>query len=523
MEASRVSWKEIRSVFIDDGTHIVYSHITENHAPVEVEDIEKYVDRYAGNGVDVLGLDLCFGDVTWFVSEVGEMASDENWTKPLTAAKGHSAESFGRPARTMAHMKAKGIDLPAMLAERAHHHGFRFMPAVRMNFAKFPSRFARSLMDDPSAFVTFDRKILDQGTLGHDWSLNYAHPKVYAHRLAIFQELIQRYDVDGIILDFRGNAPKDLVQRWRSGLCNPFEQTFATITHLLRDLRGILDDTAKAGGKAPLALAVGVPHTLAWCQETGLDVPTWIGQGLVDLLLVKPYNGLDPTVPIEEFLALSGAERCCFYPGFTAAVGPPYRDENRPAPARQYGCELIYTEPTWRPALAHYQAAVHNFNRAGAAGWSSMNLPSNPIHMDITRHLHDPDEVARARHHYLFHFRPDEIDSTEIGALAIPITQERHALRIRIGDDLSQRSPSYLVVLTKGIVDAEHLEVDLNGEPVALRNEPVDNDGHFFVGVVSTPPAKIGDNEFGVKLSSGARVSEDGLVTWIELAVPAAA
>ena len=526
----------IRSIVIDDACKISYCE-----TPPYVADVHQWIDNYAAGGVDVVGWDVMFGEITWFDSQVGEAPAADNWCGALIAA-GKDPEQYIRPATNFAHMKREGIDLPAVVGARLHEHGIRFFPAVRMVFAKCSSRLSRSLQNDPSAFICYDPDILAAGAWSCRFNLNYAHPKVYAHRLAIIREIIERYDLDGIYLSFRGVEPPPFANIPGVGLCVPFEKTVEVMNRFIQDVRGLLDAKAGACGIKRLGLAVGVAHTLELNHEVGLDVPTWLAEGWVDAVSVKHEDGLDPGIPVEEFLSLPGADGCAFYPGFSPVNFRyvPLSSRGRPAAALEHGTDLVRLGD-WYPAMAHFRSAAHNFYTAGAAGYLGMNFMYSMSETNDWwfRHLHDPQQVAKAPHHYLYYADPN---AAPFRPLQVPITTERHTFRLRIGDDLSKRSPARILLGAVNLADAADFVADINGHRLELTSETLDRSyftsgaqdwgnwpqyvikgdghGHLFIGELPASAMKRGDNELAVRLGPDASASPDAVLRWVEVVVP---
>lgn len=500
----------VRSVVIDDANAIAY-----HETPPDVADIRRWIDRYEDQRLDVLGWDMMFGEITWFDSRVGEMPADDNWAAALIA-RGHDPDMVRRPGVNFAHMKEQGIDLPAVVGQRLHQHGIRFFAGIRMVFAKCSSRLARSLQNDPSAFIHYDPKHFEQGTWSIKWNLNYAHPRVYAHRLAIVREIIERYELDGIYLSFRAVQPKQLALRTGWGLCKPFEQTVPVMNRFIREVRQMLDAKAQARGIDRLALAVAVAPTLELNRERGLDVPRWVKEGWVDLVSVKHQDGLDPGIPVEEFIALPGGDRCAFYPGFAATnfnVVP--LSQGRPAPMRQYGTDLAKYRGSWTPNLAHYRAAVHNFYVAGAAGYSCMNLYRIGSELNWFPHLRDPEDVARRPHHYLYYLNPNV---EPIRPLDMPVAKERRVFRLRIGDDLTRHGSARILLGGENLSDPASLEVDCNGTRLELSSEKLET-GYLFVGMLPSRATRLGDNELGLRLGQEIDEGTGALLRWVEVVV----
>ncbi|HAA50894.1 MAG TPA: hypothetical protein DCE43_14355, partial [Planctomycetaceae bacterium] len=81
------------------------------------------------------------------------------------------------------------------------------------------------------------------------------------------------------------------------------------MTELVERIHQLLGDLGRKRKKT-LRLVVRVPTSVAQCLEQGLDVPTWIRRGLVDMVVPMDGGYLDMTAPVEEFVKLAGGTRC---------------------------------------------------------------------------------------------------------------------------------------------------------------------------------------------------------------------
>ena len=153
--------------------------------------------------------------------------------------------------------------------------------------------------------------------------LDPAMPEVYAHRMAIFREVVERYDIDGIEFDFR---------RWCHMISKPLEN-HPVLTRMVRETRRMLDEVAAAKGRERLILGVRVgpsldtPETVAdyagasmngsdpSCKELGLDVRTWIDEGSVDYVCPTLFWPRWPGRPYtREFVELARGKDIGTYP-----------------------------------------------------------------------------------------------------------------------------------------------------------------------------------------------------------------
>ena len=133
------------------------------------------------------------------------------------------------------------------------------------------------------------------------WSaLDYARSEVRDQRIAVIRDICTRYDVDGMELDF---------WRWpilfkRSLDYQPVEQKeIQMMNDFLRCVRQEMS-TIELQRKQPLLLAVRVFDTIEICLKMGLDVQTWLDEGLVDILVVGgTYNYY--SVPTTQWVELA--------------------------------------------------------------------------------------------------------------------------------------------------------------------------------------------------------------------------
>ena len=145
----------------------------------------------------------------------------------------------------------------------------------------------------------------EDGLAAAMWSgLDFAHESVRADRLWWIDNTARRYDLDGVDLNF---------------FRMPFyfklgaeDRGSPLMTDLIRDARRRLDEAARDKGR-PVLLGVRIPGTLETCRLIGLDLETWLREGLVDRLLTGGgyvcYN-----TPAEELVQLGHRYDVPVYP-----------------------------------------------------------------------------------------------------------------------------------------------------------------------------------------------------------------
>lgn len=106
---------------------------------------------------------------------------------------------------------------------------------------------------------------------------NFSVPEVRQFKTDILSELAEKFDFDGIEIDFS-----------RGVLLTPAGQQWTQRHHVTEFVRMVRQATLNAEHKRgkPVLLAVRIPDNLMGCHFDGLDVETWVGENLVDMLVL---------------------------------------------------------------------------------------------------------------------------------------------------------------------------------------------------------------------------------------------
>jgi hypothetical protein len=134
--------------------------------------------------------------------------------------------------------------------------------------------------------------------------LNFSVPEVREHKLRILQEIAERYDFDGIQIDFA-----------RTPLLLPSGRQWEMRNHLtdfMRSVRRMMFRVAKKRGR-PLLLSAKIPENIRGCHLDGIDIETWAGEQLVDLLILG-VRSID--VDIQDFRRITTGTNIRLYPCF---------------------------------------------------------------------------------------------------------------------------------------------------------------------------------------------------------------
>ena len=124
--------------------------------------------------------------------------------------------------------------------------------------------------------------------------MNLAAPDVRAHKVGYFRELVERYDFDGIEVDFaRGTINTPVGHQW---------EMRDVVTRFLHEVRAATLEVERQRGR-PVLVAVRVPDRLLGCTFDGLDVAAWVSLNLADIIVVGVRSH---ELEIEQFTPLIG-------------------------------------------------------------------------------------------------------------------------------------------------------------------------------------------------------------------------
>ena len=294
---------------------------------------EKMIAPYEGSPVGVFLWSVGGHEVYDYETEIGERLGDGYGDGDLDERQRRQRDNL----RYLTENHGGPVTVISRLCREA---GMRFFPSVRMNehydIDEAAPNYGRLRRGHPELLIGHADGELPPGTLewGIRTGLNYAEAGVRAHMLKILFELIDRFDIDGIELDFM-----------RHPAFFRIEQAFAhryLATDLVRRVRSRLDEAGAARGRR-LELAVRVPPTLADSRRIGLDAGLWMREGLADILIAG--GGFIPfETPVASFVEEARGTGCRVLGCFEALRPMLNRDEMRAAAARYWalGIDGLY-------------------------------------------------------------------------------------------------------------------------------------------------------------------------------------
>ena len=254
------------------------------------EGVDSVVDRAAQ--FPVTGIAFCVN----VQRALFESKAWETFYGDYDPAKGldQPAEWRKHGARNLWLLAQRGVDHHARWLDRCRHHGIEGWLSMRMNDChglkeysqaeagveathwtrNWPSTWWREHPEFRRAPYRFERS--------WEGAFDYSHKEVREHHMALVRELLGRYDMFGLELDWL---------RWGMMFAPGKEHAgLNLLTEFIRETRLLSADSARRVGH-PVKLAVRVPAEPETCLALGYDVPRWAEEGLVDVVILSSFLG----------------------------------------------------------------------------------------------------------------------------------------------------------------------------------------------------------------------------------------
>ena len=269
-----------------------------NESLMTKEALEAYVDHYCASG-KVTHLFWCpMGQCANYDSKVWEPIwwglSDTNCCWQHSPPKNGDLGKPNNFAKNAKLLFDRGIDPYKVWIDRTRTHGVSPWISMRMNDAhwvwvKNHYRNTHFSHNHPEFRIGRGQGQWDQA------AMDYAFPEVREHHLKMFRELVDRYDADGLEMDFLRNKCYFRPQEAKKNA--------PLMTEFIRQCRAYANEKVKRTGK-PYQLAMRVHARPADCRAKGFDLETIVKEGLVDVIipcLNQPYAEPDWVVPFPEW------------------------------------------------------------------------------------------------------------------------------------------------------------------------------------------------------------------------------
>jgi hypothetical protein len=476
---------EPKVFFYDDGRHA--SGLYQFAPPLAPGDLTFAVDQLVASGVDTLiysaGLE---GGVVQYDSRTGQKWGDnvDTWSHPI----------FYRAARNLNQLVDDGHDPMKILCDRAHEKGLWFIPTLPLCIVggdrsedQGYGRKSDFAYDHPEYYVGPDShpNARHLGRFFGPSRMNFLRPEVRDERFHLFEELLSRYESDGVEVDLSIDNEFGPFCRFED-----VPKLAPLLAQWLAKLREAADEAArKQDRRKRIYVRVPAGGEAVW-SIPGFEVSRWVSEGLVDGLICitaskkeTPSNRrllMDQALDLRPAVALTRGTDCRVLMGFRGNLGRQL-ESNATAPMIHAAASLAYEQ------------GVDGFGLCDGM-WAPNGWPWTDGDYETLRPLGHPDLLATADKRYLARSLTRGADSTEglfpVEGPILPQTlDEGKPLRIklRVADDLARwaklgrvENVRLSVRLTNIALDLDEVDIRWNGHSLsdAPRRE---SDLHFRV------------------------------------------
>ena len=394
-EAANCAW---RIVYNNDGSSHVFSH----PFPMSYAQLIANIAPLAGV-VDTFVYQMFSGNVFLHDTKVGEF---------------YTGERCQNAAQNARHLIDQGLDPMQVLCDGAHEKGIKFFAGLRINDLHdlwFEDLICGMKLAHPEMLIGDKGRAPQPASTDWDsWdpeprrmAWNFADSRVVAMRMALLQETVENYDIDGLEIDFL---------RYPLFFPPGEEAQYAhIITELVRATRKMLDKKGQAVGR-PLELGLIVPYSPQVCEEVGMEIHDWLADGLLDYIAPRATDLFLTETPFEDWkplLAGCGTQLL----GATFTCGK-FEDDIYYALASR--CRQVGTD------------GMHLFN------FNYWRPPTSQESTDLLKGLGDPAAIALHNKHYILACRKHTTGSY-VDRFDVPCYLEDEArITFFLGDDLTE-------------------------------------------------------------------------------------
>ena len=487
--------------------------------PFSADQLIRFVDDFADNGVDIFSQLTFAGGALKPGLFVPEHLQFKWWTN----------EKFRN-------LIDSGVQPLQVMVDQAHRRGMKFFCKLRMS-----DWHKRSVED--SQFVGRHPEFQNPDMIVRP-TLDYSHQEVRDYHVQLIDELVRRFDIDGVTLNY--------IRSWQ---CFPSQfggDRHAVMTDFIRQVRRTLDHYSQRKGRKLELAVITLPHR-ELCRRYGLDVGTWIEQDLIDYLCPGDGGRNDPNLDHAQWADLCRDAPCRYFPMLQMLP-------------EQGAVGVLHVE--------HLRALAMGMYAGGAEGLALFNWVyywslgdraevGYPLSLTYMREMRDPRKLDEGARHY--RFRPLSGQwSTREGAWKDDfrvVMPRRAGVRceypIRLPENLAATGGAYVYLKVMGLSPMtteaqkrvsripsdkfpelsnegwpDRLEVDVNGAAVPSelirrshrpngRSEKEGRPLDPFTLIwfeLRCPPARRGHNAIGLKLLKTEPIpdTEPNTVEWLQ-------
>ena len=478
--------------------------------------LQRRLQPLVGNHVDIIAWSVLGGwaDAPVYDSKVQPIYGD---------AHGGPPQYWSKVTENVKALIKAGRCPLQIVVDFAHDNEMELFASVRMNDCHdsfIPGGITLWKKEHPEFLV--DRAEVPPDKDKHPLGLyviaqDYSHPEVRDRKFEVIEEVCQRYDIDGINLNYIRH-PVFFSNTMRGEPVTPEESDI--MTAFMRRIRKFTDEQGARRGR-PILVAAIVPDNFQLGKNVGLDVETWIAEDLIDIVI--PGLGYAPfALPVSDFTKLAHQYGVKVYPCI-----------NRKAP--QHVPDDAVSEG--------FRGVAANWYRAGADGLFFWNL-GTPFEyktgdelvtirkryyaalseLGDAKALLGKDKLFCLDDQVLSYYQhissqrplPIELSQQQVKRVGFAVSDD-----VRAAEKQGRLARLMLTLLFKGKTPVENLHLRLNGEPLVTAETLSQNSETLELNYrLNAAQVKLGRNMLEASLKESLDTAEesvklDGVKLWV--------
>ena len=497
-----------RRIFFNDDTY----ELSRDDADTPEGYLKRRLKPLAGTQVDVISWSVLGGwaDAPVYDSKVQPIYGD---------AHGGPSKYWTKVTKNVKALTKTGRCPLQVTIDFAHDNGMELFASIRMNDCHdsfIPGGITLWKKEHPEFWVDVGDVPADKDAhpLGlYVTAQDFAHAEVRERKFEIIAEVCQRYDIDGVDLNFMRH-PVFFSRTMRGESVT--EQELEIMTGLVRRIRKLTDQRGLERGR-PILLAAIVPDRLEQAQHIGLDVTKWIDEDLIDIVI--PGLGYSPfSTPVKDYVDLAHRRGVQVYPCINRKAPQKVPDELvsegfRGVTAKWYaaGADGIFF---WNLGTPFEFQLGEDMQRIRERYYATLSELGDPATVSAGDKLYAVDDPVLSYYQHV------------ATASAIPVSLkpgQSEQLAIVVSDDLSQAAASgrlddlKLLVWFKQPGSAPAVVLQFNERELAATRQ-VGQDAANSRSDYPVPPSvvKLGSNTLKVSLAKNP-LSEDSAVELVHV------
>lgn len=272
--------------------------------PMTPEKIYANIDEVAKAGVTSFFISPNWGMPVIFPTKVGDMIG-EHLSESLEAKvpEDQALMNFRHLRKTVSdplelilkHAKARQMETFVSFRLNEVHDVESDESLIFERFWRMHPEWRIGNAGDPMAQVYTDIMGPRTHPIVNSWlpaGLNFAVPEVRKYRMAQLREICERYDIDGLELDFQR-----FPMYFKPGEEEPGIQI---MSDWVREVRAMVKEAEKKRGH-PILLTARVLALPEQNKAIGLDPVSWVHSGLLDFIIISHYLHNNFQLPVEEY------------------------------------------------------------------------------------------------------------------------------------------------------------------------------------------------------------------------------